>query len=131
MTAPGSSVHGAEQPVGAVHAAEPDLADADRIRAAVLGCPDVADLAAGPFNEVASYLPGRTVPGVRVDDEHVEVHIIANYGQPLRQVANQIGASVQGLLRGRPLNVCVDDILLPGETLTASEHAPPDPSGDQ
>lgn len=130
MTAPGSSQHGADQPIGEAPASEPDLTDADRIRAAVLACQHVADLAAGPFNEVASYLPGRTVPGVRVDDEHVEVHIVANYGQPLRQVANQIGASVHGLLRGRPLSVCVDDILLPGETLTAPGRAP-DPSADQ
>ena len=94
-----------------------ELTDADHIRAAVLACPGVVELSAGPFGEVASYLPGRTVPGVRVDDDHVEVHIVASYGEPLRAVADQIGASVQGLLGGRTLTVAVDDILLPGESL--------------
>lgn len=130
MSAAGSSPHGTDLPGGEAPASEPKLTDADRIRAAVLTCQDVADVAAGPFGEVASHLPGRTVPGVRVDDHAVEVHIVVNYGLPLRQVANQIGASVAGLLHGRPLSVCVDDILLPGETLTDPEDTPALPTGE-
>ena len=119
MTAAGSSPSGADLPFGERPADQPDLTDADRIRTAVLACPDVADLSAGPFGEVASYLPGRTISGVRIDDDHVEVHIVARFGQPLRTVADRIGDSLQGLLKGRPLSVAVDDILLPGETLDA------------
>jgi hypothetical protein len=52
---------------------------ADRIAAAVAGCPAVAALADGP---VATYLPGRTVPGVAVRDNLVVVAVVARHGPP-------------------------------------------------
>ncbi len=108
----------AESPAaaGAVGAVQ-DSTEADLISAAVLTVTDIAGLSAGPFGEIASYLPGRSVPGVRIDDERVEVHIVARYGRPLQEIADELARAVRHVLAGRPLQVSVDDILLPGEQL--------------
>ncbi len=134
MTPAGSRREAADRSAGQDQAAAPGVTDADLIRAAALDCPDVAAISAGAFGQVASYLPGRIVPGVRVDDVRVEVHVVARYGPPLREVADQIGDAVAPLLAGRPLRVVIDDILLPGETLTDPDPGPPEaplPPGDQ
>ena len=96
-------------------AIEPDLTDADRIHDAVLGCADVAGVSSGVFGEFVSYLPRRSVPGVRVTDDRVEVQIVARYGRPLQEVADEIGAAVAPFLHDRALQVSVEDVVLPGE----------------
>jgi hypothetical protein len=98
------------------HAAE--QTEADRISAAVLSCPDVASLSAGAFGEVRSYLPGRSVPGVTVDDRTVAVHVVARFGPPLGAIVEQIAAALSPLLAGRELQVTVEDLTLPGDEAT-------------
>lgn len=102
----------------------------DLISEAVAGCPDVAALSAGEFGQFRSYLPGRTVPGVRLDDALLEVHIVARYGTPLGTIADHIGQAVRPWLTGRSLAVTVEDILLPGETLRAETEPAADHPGD-
>jgi uncharacterized alkaline shock family protein YloU len=92
-----------------------DWTEADRISAAVLSCSEVAGMSAGPFGEVRCYLPGRTVPGVTVDDDVVDVHVVAHFGPPLDAVVEQITAAVSPQLRGRRLHVTVEDIALPDD----------------
>ena len=125
MSGPSPTQHRAE-PAADAEPARSGWEDttADRIHTAVLDCPDVAAVSAGQFGEIGSYLPGRTVPGVKIDDERVEVHIVARYGPPLTAVAEQVGAAVAPLLAGRTLHVGVDDILLPGETLPGEDDNP-------
>ena len=43
-----------------------DGVNVETAAAVVLGCAGVSRLDGGPFGEVATYLPGRTVNGVRV-----------------------------------------------------------------
>jgi hypothetical protein len=83
---------------------------ADRIAAAVAGCPAVAALAGGP---VATYLPGRTVPGVAVRDNLVVVAVVARHGRPLAETAGQVRAAVAGVALGLAVDVRIDDIQLP------------------
>jgi hypothetical protein len=83
---------------------------ADRIAAAVAGCPAVAALADGP---VATYLPGRTVPGVAVRDNLVVVAVVARHGPPLAEAAGQVRAAVGGVAPGLAVDVRIDDIQLP------------------
>jgi len=84
---------------------------ADRIAAAVAGCGAVAALADGP---VATYLPGRTVPGVAVrDDLVVVVAVVARLGRPLAEAAGQVRAAVAGVAPGLAVDVYIDDIQLP------------------
>ena len=83
---------------------------ADRIAAAVAGCGAVAALADGP---VATYLPGRTVPGVAVRDDLVVVAVVARLGRPLAEAAGQVRAAVGGVAPGLAVDVYIDDIQLP------------------
>lgn len=82
---------------------------------------------------MGSTLADGAVTGVRVDDEQVQVHIVADYGIPLQGTANSIGAAVAPWLAGRALQVSVDDILLPGEQLAPAPapQASPAPPAEQ
>jgi len=83
---------------------------ADRIAATVTGCPDVAGLTHNPGIPVATYLPGRTVYGVAVRPEEVEICVVARYGPPLAQVAAQVRQAVEPLVPGRVVDVVIGDI---------------------
>ncbi|HEY8721350.1 hypothetical protein [Pengzhenrongella sp.] len=85
-------------------------ADPDVIAAAALGCPSVARLSGGLVGEVATYLPGRRVRGVRVRDNGVSVHVVGVYGPPVTEIAREVHAAVTGLAAGLPVEVVVDDL---------------------
>ena len=86
---------------------------ADRIAAAVTGCPDVAGLTQIPGTPVATYLPGRTMSGVAVRPAEVEICVVARYGPPLPQVAAQVRQAVEPLVPGRVVDVVIADITSP------------------
>ena len=86
---------------------------ADRIVAAVTGCPGVAGLTQVPGVPVATYLPGRTVSGVAVRAGEVEVCVVARYGLPLPQIAEQVRQAVAPLVPDRVVDVVIADITLP------------------
>ena len=87
------------------------VTDADMIRAITLGSPDVAAM-----SEIArTYLPGRTVPGVRVDTATVDVHVIARCGTPLPELTARLGVLLRPVLAGRSLHLHIEDIELPIE----------------
>jgi hypothetical protein len=86
---------------------------ADRIAAAVTGCPDVAGLTQNPGVPVATYLPGRTVSGVAVRPAQAEVCVVARYGPPLARVAAQVREAVEPLVPGRVVDVMIGDITPP------------------
>lgn len=87
---------------------------ADQIAEVVVAtCPAVAGLAAGP---VATYLPGRTVPGVAIRDDAVLVAVVAWYGTPLADVAEQVRGAVHPLVPLRRIDVSIDDLAVPPGT---------------
>ena len=89
---------------------------ADLVAAAVRACPDVVDLTAGAFGQVATYLPGRRVNGVRLgqqDGDAVEVHVVARYGVQAHVLAVQVRQAVWSVLPGRPVDVHIDDLEVP------------------
>ncbi|MEU8269064.1 hypothetical protein AB0B89_18085 [Sphaerisporangium sp. NPDC049002] len=85
---------------------------ADRVADAVRACPDVASLAGGP---VATYLSGRTVPGVAVRETEVEVAVVVRYGRPLAEIAAEVRDAVGPLAPGLPIHVRITDIGEPGK----------------
>lgn len=87
-----------------------DGADADVVAAIVLSCPGVSALDGGPFGEVATYLPGRTVPGVTVDDSRIRVQVRSAWGVPAADVAALITAALAPLAGPRPVDVAIADI---------------------
>jgi hypothetical protein len=84
---------------------------ADRIAAAASSVPGVARLMPGP---VATYLPGRTVPGVAVRDGEVVVSIAAWYGVSLPQVAEQVRAASRRAAPDLRVDVLIDDVEVEG-----------------
>jgi hypothetical protein len=89
--------------------------DAERVAQAVEKVPTVARLSAGSMGaEVATYLPGRRVRGVRVDDDTVEIHVVARWPALLPEVGEAVRSAAAPLVGGRAVGVVIDDIDVPG-----------------
>jgi hypothetical protein len=101
--------------------------DADAIASAARRCPAVADLHGGGLVQVATYLPGRRVEGVRVEEDRVLVSVVAAWGMPLVALTDQVRAAVTPLAGGRRVDVHIADIQLPGEETLALPPAGPPP----
>ncbi len=100
-----------------------------RVRDAVLSIPDVAALSGGVLGEVATYLPGDRVPGVRVGDDGVHVHVVVTPRGVSRipAVAGAVHGTVRHVLAEGggsdapapevPVHVHVDDVAVadPGD----------------
>ncbi len=84
--------------------------DAERIAAVVTAVEGVVGLHGGMFGEVATYLPGRRVPGIRVGADRVDVHVSLALDAPVRQTATAIQRAVAGLT-ALPVDVTVEDLL--------------------
>ena len=91
---------------------EPVLPDPDALAAAALACPHVVRLSGGRAGEVATYLPGRRVSGVRVSESEVAVHVVARFGPTCAQVAEQVRAALRPLVGDQPVTVGIDDLEL-------------------
>lgn len=89
--------------------------DPDAVSAAALSCPDVAALSGGIAGEVATYLPGRRVPGVRLTEDEVEIHIVARWDTNLPEVADAVRRAVKAVTGGMRTSVYVEDIEVPDE----------------
>jgi hypothetical protein len=92
---------------------------ADLIAAAVLACPFVVTLSGGRAGEVATYLPGRQVAGVRTTDDGVEVHVVGVYGPTCDSIAEQVRAAVRTAVGPMAVTVGVDDLDLTATVLPA------------
>lgn len=104
-----------------------ELDTAEMISRVVGRIPSVASLHGGTAAQVATFLPGRRVVGVRVSDLAVEVHVVARYGASLPDVAAEIRAAVAPFAKGSPVAVFVEDIEVPGadEPTAAVAELPP------
>ena len=87
-----------------------DGIDVDAVAAAVQCCSGVAALDGGPFGEVATYLPGRKVPGVVVGDGRVTVQVRSRWGVAAPDLAALITAVVAPLTGHRPVDVVIADV---------------------
>ena len=83
---------------------------ADAIAAVVAVCPAVASLHGGGPRRTATYLPGRRVEGVHVDEERIRVSVVAVRGVPVRDVAEQIRTAVAPLVGDRAVDVHIADL---------------------
>ena len=102
--------------------------DVDAVVATVAACPSVAHLAqGGPGEQVATFLPGRRVGGVRVTDETLEVHIATRWDVPIPMAAAEVRSALAGLSGGRSITIAVDDVDDPQAALPASTPDGPSP----
>ncbi|WP_205739614.1 hypothetical protein [Georgenia sp. SYP-B2076] len=101
---------------------------ADAVAAAVLAVPGVARLHAGAFGEVATYLPGRRVPGVRIGPGGVEVHVVVDqavldWQVPLPEVAEHVHRAVAALVP-TGVHVYIDDLATEPSPMTSPPERP-------
>jgi uncharacterized alkaline shock family protein YloU len=85
------------------------LTDAEVVAAVVLAVPGVVRLHGGRFGELGTYLPGRRVTGVRIDDEGTEVHVVVSDLVPVPRTAAQVQRAVSAVAP-MPVRVHVEDI---------------------
>jgi uncharacterized alkaline shock family protein YloU len=92
---------------------------ADQVATLVRSVPGVVGLHGGVFGEVATYLPGRRVSGVRITPERAEVHVTLVWGEPVRATA-EIVRNLVAELTGVPVFVTVEDVVTPARSTTAA-----------
>ena len=84
--------------------------DVDAIAAATLACSAVAGLDEGGTRAVATYLPGRRVVGVRVENRRVLVSVILSSGFSVRLLDAQVRSALAPHVRDRDVDVYVADV---------------------
>lgn len=95
-----------------------DEATADRVAAAVTGCPGVARLAdPGLAGQLATYLPGRRVIGVRAGADGLEVAVVARWGVAIPGLASAVRAAVRPIVGPVRVDVHVVDVEEPAIVL--------------
>ncbi len=96
----------------------------DAIAVAVRAVPGVADLHTGAFGEVATYLPGRRVGGIRLLPGRCEVHVVIRWGSPVLATAAAIRAAAAASVTG-PVDVTIEDVVVPA---ASANPAPANPA---
>ena len=106
-----------------------DGVDVDAVAAAVRSCPGVDDLDGGPLGGVATYLPGRRVPGIRIGADRAGIQVRGKWDVPVRELAGQLLAAVAPLLGGRTIDILVTDVAdtAPPDTAPTEQGAPRHP----
>ena len=64
---------------------------------------------------VGTHLPGRRVPGVRLQQDGVEVHVAVVYPTPVDTAARAVRTALAGLARGR-VDVVIEDVVHPDDS---------------
>ena len=100
--------------------------DPDSIVTSVLDCSTVAGLSGGAAGEIATYLPGRRVAGLRIDATTITVHVVGRYGPTMTEISNQVTRAVTPLAAGRQVGVVIEDLQVDERGSTRSA-GPPDP----
>ncbi|MFD6093293.1 hypothetical protein ACFWGN_14330 [Oerskovia sp. NPDC060338] len=75
----------------------------------MLAVPGVVRLHPGDLGEVATYLPGRAVTGVRLRPDEVEVHLVVSPERPIPEVAGRVHEAVRAVV-SVPVHVFVEDV---------------------
>lgn len=88
-------------------------AEAEAIAATVRGCPSVVDLVGGRFGEMATYLPGKRITGVRVTDDRIGILLVGRCGIPIPDLAAEVRAALSHLSQGRAVDIRVEDLWVP------------------
>lgn len=88
-----------------------ETAPVDSVAEAVRAVDGVADLHSGVLGEVATYLPGRRVAGIRLDDDGgAEVHVSLTWGADVAATVTAVRSAVAGVV-GLPVDVVVEDVV--------------------
>lgn len=84
--------------------------DVDAVAEAVRSCAGVSDLAPGLPGSVATYLPGRRVVGIAVDEERVRIQVRMQWAASAPEVGARIRAAVRPHVGHRTIDIFVADV---------------------
>ena len=118
-------------PIPAPTGFTPSADAVEALAAAVLACPAVAALSGGRFHQVATYLPGRRLEGVRVEEDRIVLSVVVVAGVPVIALDSQVRSAVAPWSAGRRVDLHVADLQLPDEqqlALPAGGASPADRS---
>jgi len=90
--------------------------DADTVADIAVAVPGVRSLHPGMYGEVATYLPGRRVAGVRVTDQSIDVHVVVDADAKVRHTAAAVRRAVADAYPTRSVDVTVEDIAQDNDT---------------
>lgn len=82
---------------------------AEAVADAALAIPGVAELHGGPFGEVGTYLPGKRITGVVLDESSCAVNISVAYPANVLAVAQAVRAAVEQVI-DLPITITVGDV---------------------
>lgn len=88
--------------------------DPELIARTVLACPAVDALDAGPAGGAATYLPGRRIDGIAVDDRTVSVQVRMAWNSSVAALTKQVRGALLPIAGGRRIDITVSDVALPG-----------------
>ncbi len=88
---------------------------AERVAASVTAHPGVARLHGGIFGDVATYLPGRRLIGVRIGESGapVELGVVLHLDRPIPDVVRSLRRQVSLLCGGAAVDIVVADVVEP------------------
>lgn len=109
MTTPPAEGTGATEVAGRASGDRP-VELVDLVAAAVTGVAGVAALHGGAFGEVATHLPGRRVPGIRLRDDGADIHLTLVFGVSVGATAQRVREAVAAVTPG-PVHVTVEDVV--------------------
>lgn len=93
-------------------ALEADLELARTIAWIVRDTPGIRDVSRGKHAEVATYGPGASVPGIAVEADSIEVHVVAEFPTtPLYRTAERLRSRIATHAPGRRIDVHFDDLV--------------------
>jgi len=84
--------------------------DVDALAATVRSCHFVSDLAAGGPGSAATYLPGRRLAGIGVDEDRVRILVRSCWGAPADVVVSEVRAAARPLVGSRSIDVTIADV---------------------
>ncbi|MBJ7339802.1 Asp23/Gls24 family envelope stress response protein [Mycolicibacterium sp.] len=87
-----------------------DADPAELVAAAVTKVPGVAGLHAGLFGEIATYLPGQRITGIRIAEDRTDVHVTVHYGSPVADTAARVREATAAIVGG-VVDVTVEDVV--------------------
>jgi hypothetical protein len=98
--------------------------DVEAVAQRAVRCRSVARISPGPYGEVATYMAGRRVPGVRLRDGRLEIHVVACWGAEVPQLAGEVRDAVRPVAGDLPIDVHVDDVDIPDAADGAEVYLP-------
>ena len=82
--------------------------DADRLATAVRARPHVAGLHGGRFGEIATYLPGRRIAGIRIRPDAITIGVTGRYPATAAEIDADVRAALGPV--DVPVHVRIGDV---------------------